>query len=118
MGLWCTAGKLASSCDTLIAKVEQKEGIELNIKRNYVIYLHQIVSIEGEHNADIKARLLALQKIFLKFLFDRRSSMQDIASKSLSIVYNLGDEDTRRKLVDSLSGTFTGQTDAKENSNM
>ena len=39
--------------------------------------------------------------------------MQDLASKSLSTVYNLGDEETRKKLVDSLSGAFTGQTDYK-----
>ena len=36
-----------------------------------------------------------------------------MASKSLSTVYNLGDEETRKKLVDSLSGAFTGQTDYK-----
>ena len=35
--------------------------------------------------------------------------MQDLASKSLSTVYSLGDEETRRKLVESLSASFTGQ---------
>ena len=59
-------------------------------------------------NQDVKDRLLPLQKIFLKFLFDKRSSMSDLASKSLTAVYNMGDEDTRRKLVESLSATFTG----------
>ena len=39
--------------------------------------------------------------------------MQDLASRSLSTVYNLGDEETRQKLVDSLSGAFTGQTEYK-----
>ena len=43
--------------------------------------------------------------------------MQDLASKSLTIVYNLGDEDTKRNLVESLSATFTDRTDYKETGN-
>ena len=86
-------------------------GIELNVKRNFVVYLHEIVSVEGEKNEVVKSRLLTLQKIFLKFLFDKRASMQDLASKSLSAVYNLGDEETRSILVDSLSSAFTGETE-------
>ena len=78
-----------------------------------MVYLHQLISVEGHRNDDLKQRLLALQQIFLKFLFDRRASMQDLASRSLSTVYNLGDEATRQKLVDSLSGAFTGQTEYK-----
>ncbi len=40
--------------------------------------------------------------------------MQDLASKSLSIIYNLGDEETRKRLVESLSNTFTGKTEARD----
>jgi len=40
--------------------------------------------------------------------------MQDLASKSLSTIYNLGDEETRTKLVDALSSTFTGKTEARD----
>ena len=40
--------------------------------------------------------------------------MQDLASKSLSLIYNLGDEETRAKLVDALSGTFTGRSEIIE----
>lgn len=116
--LWVTAGKLASQCDQLLSQVDQGEGLELNVKRNFVVYLHQIILLEGERNDDIKARLLPLQKIFLKFLFDRRSSMQDLASKSLTIVYNLGDDETKRNLVESLSATFTGQTEYKDTGNL
>ena len=43
--------------------------------------------------------------------------MQDLASKSLTIVYNLGDEDTKRNLVESLSATFSDRTDYKDQSN-
>ena len=73
--LWVTSGSLAMECDTLLSLVDQDHSLELNVKRNYVVYLHQIVLIEGEKNDDIKQRLLPLQKIFLKFLFDRRTSM-------------------------------------------
>ena len=116
--LWVTRGKLAEQIDTILGIVEKGAGLELNVKRNYVVYLHQIITIEGETNTAIKERLIKLQKIFLKFLFDRRSSMQDLASKSLTIVYNLGDEDTKRNLVEALSNTFSGQTDYKDTSNI
>ena len=43
--------------------------------------------------------------------------MQDLASKSLTIVYNLGDEDTKRNLVESLSATFSDRTDYKDQAN-
>ena len=89
-------------------------GLELNVKRNYVIYLHSILTEKGETETEIKERLISLQKIFLKFLFDKRASMQDLASKSLSIIYNLGDEDTRKRLVESLSNTFTGKAEARD----
>ncbi len=54
---------------------QTNSGIELNVKRNYVIYLHSILTEKGETEAEIKERLISLQKIFLKFLFDKRASM-------------------------------------------
>ena len=73
--LWVTADKLASNCDELVVEVNKTTGIELNVKRNFVVYLHEIVSVEGEKSEVVKSRLLTLQKIFLKFLFDKRASM-------------------------------------------
>jgi len=112
--MWVTQGVLAAKCDYLLEHATQSTGLELNIKRNFVVYLHHILTEQGQQNEEVKSRLLPLQKIFLRFLFDRRSSMQDLASKSLSIVYNMGDEQTRKRLVDSLSSSFTGKTEAKD----
>ena len=112
--MWLSGGMLVQKFDELIGLVDSGEDLELNIKRNYVTYLHHILTEQGEKNEEVKARLLPLQKIFLRFLFDRRASMQDLASKSLSLIYNLGDEATRTKLVDALSGTFTGQSEVNE----
>ena len=40
--------------------------------------------------------------------------MQDLASKSLSLIYNLGDEETRARLVESLSNSFMGRSETRE----
>lgn len=42
--MWVEAGKLITTCDELVQKVEQVDGIELNVKRNYVTYLHHILT--------------------------------------------------------------------------
>ena len=42
--MWLATGKLTEKCDELIALVNQSEGIELNIKRNYVTYLHHLLT--------------------------------------------------------------------------
>jgi len=40
--------------------------------------------------------------------------MQDLASKSLTQIYNLGDEATRTELVDALASTFAGEGGEKK----
>ena len=40
--------------------------------------------------------------------------MQDLASKSLTQIYNLGDETARQELVDALSSTFAGDSAEKK----
>lgn len=52
----------------------------------------------------------------MRYLFDRRGFMQDLASKGLSLVYKLGNEEQRALLVTSLQETFsgTGPTKKKE----
>ena len=112
--MWLHAGSLTHNLDKLIELVTNGDGLELAVKRNYVTYLHHVLLEQGETNEEVKARLLPLQKIFLKFLFDRRASMQDLASKSLSTIYNLGDDETRQRLVDALSSTFTGKTEGRD----
>ena len=73
--LWLTAGTLIAKCDLLQERINMKEGIELNEKRNMAIYVHQIILLQGSSNKEIQDRFLKLQQIFLKFLFDRRATM-------------------------------------------
>lgn len=35
-------------------------------------------------------------------------ALQEMASKGMSVVYSLGDEDTRKQLLDGLMGTLQG----------
>ena len=50
----------------------------------------------------------------MRYLFDRRSFMQDLASKGLSLIYKLGDEAQRQLLVTSLSEAFSGTSGPKK----
>jgi len=43
--LWLKSGQLIDKCDELMEKSNAKAGIELNVKRNMAIYLHQIVNL-------------------------------------------------------------------------
>lgn len=45
--------------------------------------------------SEIRDDFVDIQQVFMRFLFDRRSQMQDLASKGLSLVYKLGDENQR-----------------------
>ena len=57
---------------------------------------------------------LDIQRVFLKFLFDRKSYMQDLSSKALSKIYHLGAPEVRAQLVDALSKTLSGEKSATE----
>ena len=43
--LWLKSNQLTAKCDELMEQSNAKEGIELNVKRNMAIYLHQIVAL-------------------------------------------------------------------------
>jgi hypothetical protein len=55
---------------------------------------------------------LDIQRVFLKFLFDRKAYMQDLSSKALSKIYHLGTPEVRTQLVDALSKTLSGEKSA------
>lgn len=55
-----------------------------------------------------------IQRVFLKFLFDRKAFMQDLSSKALSKIYNLGTPEVRTQLVDALSMTLSGEKTTSE----
>lgn len=62
----------------------------------------------------VQDRFMTLQKVFIKFLFDRKAYMQDISSKALSKIYHLGTPEVKTLLVDSLSKTLSGEKSTQE----
>jgi hypothetical protein len=57
---------------------------------------------------------LEIQKVFLKFLFDRKAYMQDLSSRALSKIYHQGTPEARVILVEALSRTLAGEKSASE----
>lgn len=49
-----------------------------------------------------------MQNIFLKYIFDKKAAIQDISSKALTLIYQIGDSEVKESLVQSLSATLTG----------
>jgi len=67
--------------------------LELNSKRNYVIYVYEVVKEYAETSSEMRQQFFVeIQQVFMRYLFDRRNFMQDLASKGLSLIYKLGDE--------------------------
>lgn len=108
--LWVSSGDLVAKTEEMI-KYTSEPKVDLTSKRSAVIVLYQIVS--KTHDEQIKEKYLGLQRVFMRFLFDRRGFMQDLASKALSLIYNNGDETIRKKLVESLSAAFAGEGSSK-----
>jgi len=44
----------------------------------------------------------------LKYIFDKKAAIQDISSKALTLIYQIGDAEVKESLVQSLSLTLTG----------
>ena len=116
--LWTESGQLSEKFEMLMESVKQSYQAELQTKRNCLMILYEIVCGQGKTNDIIQGKLIQIQQIFLKYLFDTRSSIQDLSSQALSTIYNIGDGDIKKKLVESLSNAFTGEGDMAENENM
>lgn len=65
------------------------------------IWLLTILKNCGE-NEKVKNQLKSIQSGFQQLLSDSNEIMQEVAGKALSLVYELGDESTRKELVDTL----------------
>jgi len=67
--------------------------LELNSKRNVVVYIYEVVKGFAASSSEMRETYFVdIQQVFMRYLFDRRSFMQDLASKGLSLIYKLGDE--------------------------
>lgn len=65
------------------------------------IWLLTIVKNCGAHS-EVKSQLRSIQVGFQQLLGDSNEILQEVAGKALSLVYELGDETTKKELVESL----------------
>lgn len=96
--------------EQIMASEAEVEGydVTLNSRRNCVIYLNEILQAYGKNEALIQDRFVEIQKIFLKYIFDKKPAIQDISSKALTLIYKTGSAEIKESLVQSLSSTLTG----------
>ncbi|KAL1555169.1 proteasome adapter and scaffold protein ECM29-like isoform X1 [Salvia divinorum] len=60
------------------------------------------------HHASIQKLLPDIQEAFSHLIGEQNELTQELASQGLSIVYELGDDSTKKNLVNALVGTLTG----------
>lgn len=67
-----------------------------------------------EHSPSLLKYVKDLQQAFTILLSDTNDVTQEVASKGLSLVYNLGDTETKKKLVRSLVDNLSGKNKKKD----
>jgi hypothetical protein len=77
----------------------QEFEITLNTRRNCVIYLNEALQLYGKTEDFMKERFVEMQKIFLKYIFDKKAPIQDISSKALTLIYQIGSPEVKESLV-------------------
>ncbi|KAG0202738.1 hypothetical protein BGX28_004843 [Mortierella sp. GBA30] len=74
-------------------------------KKTACIWLLSLVKFCSSH-ASVKLQLPRLHTVFSSLLSDRDELTQEVASKGIGLVYELGDQSMRSQLVESLVGMF------------
>ncbi|XP_057801647.1 uncharacterized protein LOC131016878 isoform X1 [Salvia miltiorrhiza] len=67
-----------------------------------------LLTIYCGHHASIQKLLPDIQEAFSHLIGEQNELTQELASQGLSIVYELGDDSTKKNLVSALVGTLTG----------
>ncbi|KAF9918544.1 hypothetical protein BX616_007987 [Lobosporangium transversale] len=75
------------------------------LKKAACIWLLSLVKFCASH-ASIKTQLPKIHAVFSSLLSDRDELTQEVASKGIGLVYELGDQSIRSQLVESLVGMF------------
>ncbi|KAF9960381.1 hypothetical protein BGZ65_012418, partial [Modicella reniformis] len=97
-------------------------------KKAASIWLLSLVKFCSAHPS-VKAELEKIHAVFSSLLSDRDELTQEVASKGIGLVYELGDQSLRNQLVDSLVGMFgegkrattikvTGETELFDNNTL
>ncbi|KAK2738268.1 proteasome component M29 [Myotisia sp. PD_48] len=79
-----------------------------SLRKAAVIWLLCLIQYCGHHN-EIQTRLRQCQYIFIWLLSDRDETVQESASRGLSLVYELGTQDLKDDLVRDLVRSFTAE---------
>ncbi|KAF9434869.1 hypothetical protein BGZ76_007269 [Entomortierella beljakovae] len=74
-------------------------------KKSACIWLLSLVKFCSGHPS-VKAQLAKIHSVFSSLLSDRDELTQEVASKGIGLVYELGDQSLRSQLVGSLVGMF------------
>lgn len=91
--------KLLADCKTTKPSLKKASGI----------WLFCLIQYCG-HLDEIQIRLRECQAAFMGLLSARDDLVQETASRGLSLVYEQGDEDLKKRLVSDLVASFTGTT--------
>lgn len=121
MSMWCVARAIYTSGGTLLARLgtplrrHQPQSLSLYCSKTSLaqvraagcVWLVALASYTGRQRA-LLARLGDLQEAFTALLGDASETAQEMASRGLSVVYQLGDAAGREQLLGSLMGTLQG----------
>ena len=73
--IWHSNNVLLDKTQWLITEAKRKD-LELNQKRNLVIYLYELVNSYAHESSDMREKyFVEIQKTFMRYLFDRRGFM-------------------------------------------
>lgn len=82
-------------------------------KRASVVHLSMFI-LHSELIKNCQDKLLKFQSIFFKYMFDKKEEIQEYASSVLTKLYQLGDEETKKKLVKDLNRALGGKQNFSE----
>lgn len=88
--------------------------VSLTSRRNCVVYLNELLQLFGATDSFVQSKFLELQRVFLKYIFDKKATLSEIASKALTLIYRAGGEDVKESLVQSLTVTLTGEASTQQ----
>ena len=77
-----------------------------------MIYLNEALQLYGKTEEFMKEKFVEMQKMFLKYIFDKKPAIQDISSKALTLIYQIGSPEVKESLVQSLSQRLAGDEKA------
>ncbi|KAF9112407.1 hypothetical protein BGX27_003449 [Mortierella sp. AM989] len=97
----------ASAMDNILNTVLNEMGTspKAATKKSACIWLLSLVKFCSTHPS-VKAQLPRIHSVFSSLLSDRDELTQEVASKGIGLVYELGDQSIRSQLVGSLVGMF------------